>query len=245
MNRKEAFEFLELLDSASDSEIKNRIQDKLSYFERLSENAPNDFLRKLHAQNVEKVKKIQKSLMQETVSAPQQLPNFSQGSHNNNNSYSSQQTVKHSVDSFPAYGNQSPIAWLVRHTENQSAKTFPLYRGKNVVGRTQHPNLPTVLLNDDAYVSRVHAIIDVEPGNPCEFYIVDNHSSNGGKASKNGTYINGNDNRIIQKVKLRENDTIQLGMTKLILRNNNASLQKIVHEVEESDFMKTVVIDIF
>jgi hypothetical protein len=34
-------------------------------------------------------------------------------------------------------------------------------------------------------------------------------------------------------------------MTKFIIRLNNTSIHKIVQEVEESDFMKTVVIDIF
>jgi hypothetical protein len=240
MNRKEAFEFLELPESASDAELKTRLLDKLAYFERLSENAPNDFLRKLHLQNIEKVKTIQKNLLQETVSAVQPFHRSAASSFGDS---SSQQTVRHSpVNTVPSHSNQNPVAWLVRHTENQSAKTFPLYPGKNVVGRTAQTGMQMILLDDDGYVSRVHAVVTAENG---EFFITDNATSNGGKASKNGTYINGNDNRITQKVKLRENDTIQLGMTKLILRSNNTTINKIVHEVEESDYMKTVVIDIF
>ena len=37
MTKKEALEFLELPESATDIEIKIRIADKLSYFEELSE----------------------------------------------------------------------------------------------------------------------------------------------------------------------------------------------------------------
>ena len=59
MTKKEALEFLELPESATDVEIKIRMADKLSYFEELSEKAPSDFLRRLHGKNVAKIKKIQ------------------------------------------------------------------------------------------------------------------------------------------------------------------------------------------
>ena len=59
MNKQEILDFLELPESTSDQEIKVRLDEKLAYFQLLSENAPNDFLRKLHINNTQKVKYIQ------------------------------------------------------------------------------------------------------------------------------------------------------------------------------------------
>src|SRR5882672_8364136 len=59
MTKSEALEFLELPETATDSEIKIRVEDKLAYFERLSEMAPSDFLKRLHARNAAKVSEIQ------------------------------------------------------------------------------------------------------------------------------------------------------------------------------------------
>ena len=239
MTRKEVLEFLELPDSATDNEIRIRMDDKLTYFQRLSENAPNDFLRKLHTSNTEKIKNLQTQLL-----TPDVLNNElkKQPSSNNQQQYSNQQSASSNLSSQQ---NKTAIAWLVRHTENQSAKTFPIYYGKNFVGRADQSGTPTVVINEDPYVSRVHALLEVIQVNPLQIRVYDDPSTNGGKASKNGTYINGDDRRLTKNMIVKENDTIQIGMTKLRVRTNNTSVQKIVQEVEESDYMKTVVIDIF
>ncbi len=258
MTRKEAFDFLELTEGATDNDIKTRLSDKLAYFERLSENAPNDFLRKLHVQNIEKVRSIQKMLLQSTASAPVQAAAQNYHTPPQQNHYTPSnaganyydagadaKTVKDVFADARSGAANNAVALLVRHTENQSAKTFPLYLGKNIIGRNEQPGLPIIVIENDPYVSRVHCVIYIEPANPYDYYIADDASSNGGKPSKNGTYINGNDYRITQKTRLRENDTIQIGVTKFILKSNNTSINKIVHQVEETDYMKTVVIDIF
>ena len=59
MTQKEALEFLELHEAATKSEIKIRLVEKLEYFQYLSENAPSDFLRRIHAKNIDKVRNIQ------------------------------------------------------------------------------------------------------------------------------------------------------------------------------------------
>ena len=56
MTKKEALDFLELPESAGDPEIKSRIAEKISYFELLSENSPSVFLRRIHEQNLNKVR---------------------------------------------------------------------------------------------------------------------------------------------------------------------------------------------
>lgn len=231
MTRAEVLEFLELPESATDNDIRVRMNDKLNYFQKLSENAPNEFLRKLHTTNTEKIKTMQ-SLMKDVGPVSEE---------------------RHAVQHHPVDtgkelhgGNKPQVAWLVRHTENQSSKTYPLHYGKNFIGRNQHSSgAPTIVLDEDPYVSRSHALLEVIDINPLQIVVTDDAFVNNGKPSKNGTYINGDENRLTQKVIIGSNDTIQVGMTKLIVRLNNTSIHKIVKEVEESDYMKTVVIDVF
>lgn len=231
MTRAEVLDFLELPESATDHEIRVRMNDKLAYFQRLSENAPNDFLRKLHTSNTEKIRMMQSQMSgADAPAARASAPSY-------------QQSSSHQPSSQPA--GKAEVAWLVRHTENQSAKTFPLFYGRNYIGRNPQMNAPGVVLNEDPYISRVHALLEVININPLQVVVSDDPVSNGGKPSKNGTYINGNEKRLEGRMTIGANDTIQVGMTKLIVRLNNTSIHKIVQEVEESDYMKTVVIDIF
>ncbi len=226
MNRKEVLEFLELPESATDSDIRTRMDDKLTYFQRLSENAPNEFLRKLHTSNTEKIRLMKSQLL-------------GIGAGNDSAARQPQQAQ-------PVQGNhKTEIGWLIRHTENQSSKTFPLFYGRNYIGRNPQPGIPTIVLDDDPYVSRTHALLEVINVNPLQIVISDDAAGNGGKSSKNGTYINGDEKRITHRVTIGVNDTVQVGMTKLIIRLNNTSIHKIIQEVEESEYMKTVVIDVF
>lgn len=225
MTRTEVLEFLELPESASDHEIRVRMDDKLAYFQRLSENAPNDFLRKLHTSNTEKIRVMQ-SQMSGSSAAPKKQ-------------------ADHAAPAFQPSANKTEVAWLVRHTENMSAKTFPLYYGLNYIGRNPQVNAPCIIIDDDPYVSRIHTLLEVINISPLRIAVSDNHVSNQGKPSKNGTYINGNDKRLEDRITIGPNDTIQIGMTKFIVRLNDTSLHKIVQQVEESDYMKTVVIDVF
>ena len=59
MTKSEALEYLELPEDAADIEIKKTMEEKLEYFGNLSEKAPSDFLKKLNAQKVLKIKTIQ------------------------------------------------------------------------------------------------------------------------------------------------------------------------------------------
>lgn len=242
MNRKEAFEFLELPESASENDIRTRLEDKLHYFNLLSENAPNDFLRKLHLQNIEKVQAIKKILVQTTLSATPTPANYKAPSYQNESRYQ-----QNRQDDFkpPVDHGKKTAGWLVRHTENQPSKTFALYYGKNYIGRNPNLGDSCIVIDDDPFLSRVHALLDVTSSDPLRITISDDASANGGKPSKNGTYINGDSKRIERPERIRENDTIQVGMTKFIVRENSSNLQKIVNEVEETDYMKTVVINLF
>jgi len=226
MTRKEILEFLELPEAVSDEDIANRLQSKLVYFVRLNENAPNDFLRKLHLQNIEKVKLIQ-GQYGFTDTEPNQ--------------------VKQEMSGRQKGPSKEPLAWLIRHTEGQPIKRFPLYNGGNPVGRgADLQKTGGLSIEDDDYVSRRHAVVYVESTlSGTRFFIEDSAESNGGRPSKNGTYINGTEQRISKRVLLTDQDTIQIGLTKLILRLPKADVGTLMNEVEESGYMKTVVINIF
>ena len=96
------------------------------------------------------------------------------------------------------------------------------------------------LIDEDPYISRIHAVIYVENIDTLHLYICDSDLDNGGKASKNGTYINGHNSRIVKKIKIKENDTIQVGITKLVLKYNAGNLEEIVNEVEQQNYVDTI-----
>lgn len=245
MTLKEALEFLELPEGAAGNQIKQRLHEKLAYFEHLSENAPSDFLKRLNRQHFAKAKSLEQEMVQWNLSGAEVVLDDSDDASAYDESIPlTTPVIVSSKNAARQPAPVEPVAWLVRHTENQSAKTFSLFTGKNYIGRKADPALkPFIVIEDDAFVSRVHAIIYIEEGNPVKFYIADTDAANGGKASKNGTYINGNEIRITQKLLLKENDTIQVGMTKLILKLNNNSINHIIREVERSKFMHTVVFE--
>jgi hypothetical protein len=358
MTKSEALEFLELPETATDNEIKIRVEDKLAYFERLSEKAPSDFLRRLHARNAAKVSEIQMAsrkwpsyvppvqeqpepasqsssvttqqpsspdpvpqrssvpeplpkpepeslstpqpeavaqpeaastpesipaqsdplpeLQTEPASGPelsseaQSTPEFQPVTEPNSQQEPEPQSIsapdpqstpqpepaaiaqpiasqpEPASKPEPAVTSQAepqpdPVAWLIRHTENQSSRTFPLYPGKNFLGRKPKEGLtPFLEVEEDPYISKVHAVLYAENG---DIYISD-PSGKEGNPSRNGIFINAAENRLMAKTRLWEKDTVQIGVTKLILRYNSKAIVKIVKEVEEQDYMHTVVIDI-
>ena len=233
MTKSEILELLELPDSVNENDIKVRLKEKLIYFRRLQENAPNDFLKKRHLQNIEKVLLV----MAEYGLTEMPEPDAAQ--------YYSKQEPEGVKPSQGQGQQKKPIAWLIRHTEGQPVKTFSLYAGDNFIGRFLQPSGNTIVLEEDPYVSRLHAVIMADEGMHTQFHINDSALSNQGKPSRNGTYVNGDERRINQKTRLFNNDTIQIGMTKLVFKLNNDNLNNIVTQVEDAGYMKTVVINIF
>jgi FHA domain len=257
MDRKEALDFLELPEFASPEEIRARLEARLNYFEELGEKAPSQFVRKLHARNVAKVKEIIQlsktwpaARMPETAeqaaapeliidAPPLPVPELIIGAP----PPPPPPTFRTDAQHLPPAAAE-PLAWLIRHTENQSPVTLPVLPGKNFLGRKEKPGLiPFIRIEEDPYISKVHAVVIAEPGNPAVFYVADDLASKDEKASTNGTYLNGRDARIGEKIRIKNNDTIQIGITKLILRYNNKELARILEEVETKDYMHTVVID--
>lgn len=253
MTRDEALFFLELPATASVYEIKQRLCEKLAYYENMSENAPSDFLRRLNARHVIKVQDIQREFPEWDPSRQELSVEFPVDEADEALAKAEEDAGPLTIPIIVGPGGKlsgmqkkqliDPPGWLIRHTENQSSKTFTLARGKNYIGRKADPLLTSfIVIEDDTFISKVHAVLSVEENNDVtEFFLMDTPASNGGKASSNGTYLNGNPNRISEKIKLFENDTIQVGITKLILKVNNNKIQEIVQEVKRSKFMHTVV----
>jgi len=249
MTKIEALEFLELPESAMEEEIKVRLEEKLDYFEQLSEKSPSEFLRRLHAKNVIKVRQIAED-SREWAPFPQPLPleNALPPMMDEEPSSISRFFTKFVSGLLKGRKKEKeprPAGWLVRHTENQRSVMLPLYPGKNFLGRKANSRCkPFLAVEGDRHVSKIHAVIFVEGPNEDQFNICDDAVSNEGRASTNGTYINGNEERVIERTLLRENDTIQIGVTKYILRTNKQHVEKIMSEVEDSEYIHTVVVDI-
>ena len=231
MQKASILEFLELPYSATDDDIIRRAREKKQFFLQLKENAPNAVLKTLHTRNIEKVTEILAALgINESASPVAIKPSFASPI------ASSQRPSTNFSDT-----NQA-VAWLVRHTEMMQTKSFPLYIGQNAVGR-ERQGIPTIILDNDPYVSRQHAIVEVIMGAKIQVYITDGIL---GKPSKNGIYLNCNEKRIEKTTTVKHNDTIQIGNTKLVLKlpDNHTPISAIEKEVDESEYVKTVFINI-
>lgn len=134
--------------------------------------------------------------------------------------------------------------WLIIHTEVKNHTSFELKFGKNIIGR-KTPNFIGDVAIDDPFVSRRHAVIVVQLNkyNIYEYYIIDNKEVNDGKPSLNGTFVNGNLNRLENEpLRIIDGDTIQIGETKLVLKTSdiNIDVEEAVKLVKRQEFQTTV-----
>ena len=138
--------------------------------------------------------------------------------------------------------------WLVVHTENRRPVTYELFAGDNVIGRPDGPHHVDVRVEDDEYVSRVHAYISITKDFLHRFHyeLLDSGKYRNGTPSTNGTYINGIPDRLARNksVFLRDGDTIQVGTTKLVFKSVDATFSdySAVSSVTERDYTETVAI---
>lgn len=140
-------------------------------------------------------------------------------------------------------GTTEQIGWLVVHDENTPAQTLTLAEGRNVVGR-KSPDKPCSIMIDttDRRMSRNHSVIEVtkRPDGHYQYLISD-------CGSTNGTFINANENHRLSpydQVYLNDGDTIQLGLTKVVLKTGRtvSSPTQAHREVSKKDHLKTIVL---
>ena len=213
-------EILDLSGNPSEEQIRQKLIEKLAYFKALINNAPTSHLKMIYEKNIEQLEQIRINLGL-NISFDEPFK-FSNSTHE----------------------KKSGKTVLVRHTEDKSTKSYTLDQGLNYIGRDKSANKNKIVIDDDDYVSKQHAVIEVINGNPIKALVYDiGHVT--GQFSTNGVYINGFESRINSKLELVEDDTVQIGYTKFVFKLSQSSqLNEMVEEVDAMEFTKTVFIKI-
>jgi hypothetical protein len=239
MTREEAFSFLEISPTAGHDQIEAAFQQRYNYFRMLQTNAPNEILKKVHAANLEKLDEIRKLFgirgtgASTSVGSSHAAPPFGESS-------------APPRPFFPApSGERQPLAYIIVHTEGRNTASYPLHEGLNYICRKAIPGAYCVLIDDDPYLSRVHCSLNIgmQGSKPvCE--LRDDGQGQQGKPSTNGTYVNGQPDRISRRI-LGNYDTLQAGNTKLVFRwKENQQTADLEEQVRHTGFVKTVIINI-
>lgn len=229
MEKAEALDFIGLKEPLTEQTIQHKYTERFNYYHMLYANAPNKVIEKIQQQNLEKLKQVKKILMEEVVS---KRNDFQQ------RFFEGPVTV---LPEPPKAESKKIVAWLVVHTEDRQTETFDVYEGINYIGRKkQNDGVNSIVLENDPFVSRTHAFIKAKRvGNETQIVLYD---GDGCKASVNGVYVNGNEKRINQHCMLTEDDTVQVGTTKLVLKvkKEDRSRTGEIEEVLRTDFIRTI-----
>lgn len=231
MTHEQALNFLDLPDDADAQRVSERYKEKYNFFKTLYANAPNNVVRNLQQKNLEKLSEIKSLLKIDT------------GSVGRNKGAKSQYSLQ-DAGALQPQDTGEPVAWLVVHTEGMPVTSYAVYEGENTVGRNEVPGRNNIIISEDPFVSRYHCIIIVAPARgQLAAAVADDGRYNNSNPSVNGTYLNGSEARISMS-RIKENDTIQIGTTKLVFKWNTSSKTYIEDQVERSDYVKTVVVDL-
>jgi hypothetical protein len=141
------------------------------------------------------------------------------------------------------------IGWLVIHDEYTEARTFALRKGLNRIGRatdTTPRDVNIAIETKDNYMSRHHCDIEVKQklGVGGYEYVLSDRDYGGKKASANGTYLNARKRlSSMDETNLQDNDTIQVGRTKLVLKlpTGAENAQDAAAKVRSTDFFQTII----
>lgn len=232
MDKAEALEFIGLKEPYSDEALRNRYTERYNYFQMLYANAPSKVIEKIQQQNIEKLNQVKRMLLEELAVRKANLerkPSKPSGR----------------VKPIPLQPEGKPVvAWLIVHTENKKAETFDLYEGINYIGRKKKDDTANnIMIKDDPFVSRTHAFIKCKEVNGVLQF--DLYDGDGSKPSANGVFLNGYETRVKQHCPLAENDTIQIGTTKLVfkIRKDHRSRTGELEDVLRTDFIRTIDIN--
>ena len=140
---------------------------------------------------------------------------------------------------------EKALAWLVVHDENVKHQTYSLNKGRQVVGKKSISKPCKIMIEcEDPYMSRNHCEIEVRDQNGrVEVLLSD-------KGSLNGTWINAKENVKLgktEKVYLQDNDMLQLGMTKIVLKMKQGKInsqENAIKEVVNKPYGKTRILDL-
>lgn len=228
MDKAEALDFIGLKEPFTQESLLNKYTERFNYYHMLYANAPNKVIEKIQQQNLEKLNLVKKLLLEDMAAKKADFQ---------------KRFFEPTVQSTPvSLAKKKPvIGWLIVHTEGRKSETFSLYEGVNFVGRKKRDDGATsIVLQDDPFVSRTHAFIKAKRASgQLQFMLYD---GDGSKTSVNGVYLNGKETRINQHCSLAENDTVQIGTTKLVfkIRKEDKSVSGEVEEVVSTDFIRTI-----
>lgn len=229
MDKAEALVFIGLKEPVSEEVLSEKYTERFNYFQMLHSNAPNKVVEQIQRQNLEKLNHAKKILLEDIVARKKSFDKKNP-------------TPVVKPKPGPEKGDQDPIvAWLIVHTENKKAVSYDLYEGINYIGRKKTDDKANnIVIEDDPFISRTHAFIKCkEAGDKirCMLYDGDGH-----KPSVNGVFLNGDDVRINQHCSLRENDTVQVGTTKMVFkeRKDHRSITGELEEVMRTAFIRTI-----
>jgi len=232
MDKAEALGFIGLKEPLTEEVIRSKYNERFNYFKMLYANAPNKVIEKIQQQNLEKLNQVKRMLLEEIAVK-----------RNNFDKKHSDSSVKPKPDVIKG-ATKPVVGWLIVHTENKKTETFDLYEGINYIGRKKKDDKANnILIEDDKTVSRTHAFIKCKDVNGKLQYML--YDGDGSKPSVNGVFLNGNDVRIKQHCPLEENDTVQIGTTKLVfkVKKDHRSITGEVEEVMRTDYIRTIDID--
>jgi pSer/pThr/pTyr-binding forkhead associated (FHA) protein len=231
LSKEEIKNILGTSETNSDGELLELAQQKLSFFNNLINNAPSEYLKKIYTKNLDEIQLIVSQL-----SASNR-----RGGGESNNANSTQNRCQNNENRQSQPQQLNAKALLIRHTENLSSKTFELNNGENYLVRSSQNLKNEILIENDAFVSRLHAVLKVKNDEA----LISDAGLNGFKESKNGVYINGKPRRIVKEYTLHEGDTIQIGNTKLVFKWMNTHQQSTIEaEVNKTEYISTVVINL-
>ncbi len=134
--------------------------------------------------------------------------------------------------------------WLIVHDENTDKQTHPIKTGSNIVGRfDENKPCDIMIKTTDRTMSRNHCKLEarVDKNGKTLFHLSD-------YCSLNGTFINGNEEKIKLKegeiLILNDDDTLQLGRTKFIIKSakTSANSAEAEEKVARRPYGKTVII---
>lgn len=229
MDKAEALDFIGLKEPFTEEVLLNKYTERFNYYHMLYANAPNKVIEKIQQQNLEKLNRVKKLLLEEITTKKAEFQ---------------KRFFEPAVQPKPAPSlteKKPVVGCLIVHTEDRRSETFSLYEGVNFVGRKKRDDgAASIVLQDDPFVSRTHAFIKAKTVNgQLQFMLYD---GDGSKASANGVYLNGKETRISQHCSLAENDTIQIGTTKLVfkIRKEDRSVTGEVEEVLRTGFIRTI-----
>jgi hypothetical protein len=229
MEKAEALEFMGLKEPLSEEAVSEKYMERFNYFHMLYSNAPNRVVEQIQKQNLEKLNYVKNLLLGEIAVKKKSVDKKNVNP-----------PLKPKADAPKAAG-KSIMGWLIVHTENKKAETFEVLEGINYIGRKKKDDKANyILIENDPFVSRTHAFIKCKETNGKPQYML--YDGDGNKPSVNGVFLNGNDLRINISCSLKENDTVQIGSTKLVfkVKKDDRAISAEIEEVIRTDYIRTI-----